>query len=117
MGQRAGRCFGTPIAEHVPTRLIAGHVALLGDAAHVSSPMTGSGFHYALLDVLSLRQALAGVAGGEAVAQALAQFDRARLADDRQLALYGQRWSRDYLASLWAAQAEARIRRPCAHII
>jgi hypothetical protein len=31
---------------------------------------------------------------------ALAQFERARLADDRQLALYGQRWSRDYLASL-----------------
>jgi 2-polyprenyl-6-methoxyphenol hydroxylase-like FAD-dependent oxidoreductase len=100
VGLRAGRCFGTPIAEYVPTRLIAGHVALIGDAAHVSSPMTGSGFHYALLDVLSLRQALAGVARGEAVAQALAQYERARLADNRQLALYGQRWSRDYLASL-----------------
>ena len=100
VGLRAGRCFGTPIAEYVPTQLIAGHVALIGDAAHVSSPMTGSGFRYALLDVLSLRQALAGVAGGEAVAPALVQFERARLADDRQLALYGQRWSRDYLASL-----------------
>jgi 2-polyprenyl-6-methoxyphenol hydroxylase-like FAD-dependent oxidoreductase len=97
---RAGRCFGTPIAEYVPTRLIAGCMTLIGDAAHVSSPMTGSGFHYALLDVLSLRQALAGVTGGEAVTPALAQFERARLADDRQLALYGQRWSRDYLASL-----------------
>jgi 2-polyprenyl-6-methoxyphenol hydroxylase-like FAD-dependent oxidoreductase len=61
--------------------------------------MTGSGFHYALLDVLSLRQALADTRGGS-VAAALAQFERARLADDRQLALYGQRWSRDYLASL-----------------
>jgi 2-polyprenyl-6-methoxyphenol hydroxylase-like FAD-dependent oxidoreductase len=100
VGLRAGRCFGTPIAEYVPTRLIAGHMALIGDAAHVSSPMTGSGFHYALLDVLSLRQVFAGVASGEAVAPALAQFERARLADDRQLALYGQRWSRDYLASL-----------------
>jgi 2-polyprenyl-6-methoxyphenol hydroxylase-like FAD-dependent oxidoreductase len=100
VGLRAGRCFGTPIAEYVPTRLIAGHMALIGDAAHVSSPMTGSGFHYALLDVLSLRQVFAGVASGEAVAPALAQFERARLADDRRLALYGQRWSRDYLASL-----------------
>jgi 2-polyprenyl-6-methoxyphenol hydroxylase-like FAD-dependent oxidoreductase len=99
-GLRAGRCFGTPIAEYVPTRLVAGHAALVGDAAHVSSPMTGSGLHYALLDVLSLRQALAGIAHGGKVAPALAQFEHARLADDRQLALYGQRWSRDYLASL-----------------
>jgi 2-polyprenyl-6-methoxyphenol hydroxylase-like FAD-dependent oxidoreductase len=82
------------------TRLVAGRVALIGDAAHVSSPMTGSGFHYSLLDVLSLRQALAGIAGGEAVAAALTQFEHARLADDRQLALYGRRWSRDYLANL-----------------
>jgi hypothetical protein len=50
--------------------------------------------------LLSLRQALAGVTGGEAVPPALAQFERARLADDRHLALYGHRWSRDYLASL-----------------
>jgi 2-polyprenyl-6-methoxyphenol hydroxylase-like FAD-dependent oxidoreductase len=100
VGLRTGRCFGTPIAEYVPTRLIARHSALVGDAAHVSSPMTGSGFHYALLDVLSLRQAFAGVASGEAVAPTLAQFELARLADDRQLALYGQRWSRDYLGSL-----------------
>jgi 2-polyprenyl-6-methoxyphenol hydroxylase-like FAD-dependent oxidoreductase len=100
VGLRAGRCFGTPIAEYVPTRLVAGRVALIGDAAHVSSPMTGSGFHYSLLDVLSLRQALAGIAGGEAVAAALTQFERARLTDDRELALYGQRWSSDYLANL-----------------
>ena len=100
VGLRTGRCFGTPIAEYVPTRLVAGRVALVGDAAHVSSPMTGSGFHYALLDVLSLRQALAGTANSQTIAPALTQFERARLADDRQLALYGQRWSKDYLAGL-----------------
>jgi 2-polyprenyl-6-methoxyphenol hydroxylase-like FAD-dependent oxidoreductase len=69
----AGRCFGTPIAEYVPTRLVAGRMALIGDAAHVSSPMTGSGFHYALLDVLSLRQVLAGT-DRERVAQRLIRF-------------------------------------------
>jgi 2-polyprenyl-6-methoxyphenol hydroxylase-like FAD-dependent oxidoreductase len=86
-----------------------GAVALVGDAAHVSSPMTGSGFHYSLLGVLSLRQALGGTASGEAVAPALTQFERARLVDDRRLALNGQRWSRDYLASLWAPHADAGI--------
>jgi 2-polyprenyl-6-methoxyphenol hydroxylase-like FAD-dependent oxidoreductase len=99
VGLNTGRCFGTPIAEYVPTRLVAGSAALVGDAAHVSSPMTGSGFHYALLDVLSLRRSLTEVANG-VVAPALVRFERARLADDRQLALYGQQWSRDYLASL-----------------
>jgi 2-polyprenyl-6-methoxyphenol hydroxylase-like FAD-dependent oxidoreductase len=114
VGLRAGRCFGTPIAEYVPKRLIAGHVALIGDAAHVSSPMTGSGFHYALLDVLSLRQALAGGARGEAVALALAKYERARLADDRQLALYSVGAAIISLA-VEAAQAEARIRKACAY--
>jgi 2-polyprenyl-6-methoxyphenol hydroxylase-like FAD-dependent oxidoreductase len=42
-------------------------MALVGDGAHVASPMTGSGFHYSLLDELSLRQALSG----EAVTSAL----------------------------------------------
>jgi 2-polyprenyl-6-methoxyphenol hydroxylase-like FAD-dependent oxidoreductase len=107
VGVGAGRYFATPIAEYVPTRLTAGHAALVGDAAHVSSPMTGSGFHYALLDVLSLRRAVAGVTPGM-VAPALAQFERARLADDRQLALYGQQWSRDYLASLHTGAGAAR---------
>jgi 2-polyprenyl-6-methoxyphenol hydroxylase-like FAD-dependent oxidoreductase len=73
---------------------LAWHVPCCGKC----SPMTGSGFHYALLDVLSLRHALTG-ADRERDAQRLTRFEQARLADDRQLALYGQRQSRDYLAS------------------
>ncbi|WP_442852616.1 FAD-dependent monooxygenase [Arthrobacter sp. 131MFCol6.1] len=36
--------IGTPIAEYVPARLARGRVAIVGDAAHVPTPMTGSGF-------------------------------------------------------------------------
>jgi 2-polyprenyl-6-methoxyphenol hydroxylase-like FAD-dependent oxidoreductase len=41
---------GTPIAEYVPDRLVNGRLALVGDAAHVQTPMTGQGFSSALED-------------------------------------------------------------------
>ena len=42
--------FGTPPAEYLPERLVAGRLALVGDAAHVASPMMGAGFSSGLLD-------------------------------------------------------------------
>ena len=35
--------IGTPISEYVPERLINGRLAIVGDAAHVPTPMTGRG--------------------------------------------------------------------------
>lgn len=35
---------GAPIAEYKPTQLASGLLAIIGDAAHVVSPMTGRGF-------------------------------------------------------------------------
>ena len=40
----------TPIAECVPGRLVRGRAALVGNAAHVPTPMTGSSFSAALDD-------------------------------------------------------------------
>src|ERR687893_3220206 len=53
----------SPISEYLPDRLVAGRLVLVGDAAHVPTPMTGRGFAASLAD----GQALAG-----AVAQARA---------------------------------------------
>jgi 2-polyprenyl-6-methoxyphenol hydroxylase-like FAD-dependent oxidoreductase len=91
---RSGEPFATPIAEYVPNRLTSSRALIIGDAAHVASPMTGSGFRYALLDVLAIRQALDR--GGD-VAGALRTFERVRLEDDRQLVRAGQAWGQRYL--------------------
>lgn len=91
---RSGEPFATPIAEYVPNRLTSHRALILGDAAHVASPMTGSGFRYALLDVLAIRRTLRP---GADVATALRAFEQERLEDDRQLVLAGHAWGQSYL--------------------
>jgi 2-polyprenyl-6-methoxyphenol hydroxylase-like FAD-dependent oxidoreductase len=89
-----GDPFATPIAEYVPDRLVANRLAIIGDAAHVASPMTGSGFRYGLLDVLALARSLSK---DEDVPQALRRFENERLSDDRELVLSGLAWGKQYL--------------------
>jgi 2-polyprenyl-6-methoxyphenol hydroxylase-like FAD-dependent oxidoreductase len=94
-----GNCFGTPIAEYLPDSLANGRAAIIGDAAHVSSPMTGGGFRYALDDIVALSAVFAD-ARSSSVTTALSAFEEMRLAPSRELASYSQRWSREYLAGL-----------------
>jgi 2-polyprenyl-6-methoxyphenol hydroxylase-like FAD-dependent oxidoreductase len=91
---QGGDPFGTPIAEYVPDRLFRERVAIIGDAAHVASPMTGSGLRYGFLDVLALARAVATHAS---IADALRAFERERLDDDRALVQYSRTWGREYL--------------------
>jgi 2-polyprenyl-6-methoxyphenol hydroxylase-like FAD-dependent oxidoreductase len=91
--------FGTPIAEYVPDRLVRERAAIIGDAAHVASPMTGSGLRYAFLDVLALAHAVKTHAS---VTDALRTFERERLDDDRALVQYGRTWGREYLEAVGA---------------
>lgn len=74
-------------------------VALVGDAAHAVTPMTGAGLHNGLLDALALGEAV----GHHGVSpRALAAYEAERLAPNRQLVAMGQRMSRSYLASVGA---------------
>jgi 2-polyprenyl-6-methoxyphenol hydroxylase-like FAD-dependent oxidoreductase len=93
---RAGDPFATPIAEYVPNHLATNRIAIVGDAAHVASPMTGSGFRYGLLDVLALSRSLSE---SQDVSQALRRFEDERLSDDRELVLSGRSWGKQYLES------------------
>jgi 2-polyprenyl-6-methoxyphenol hydroxylase-like FAD-dependent oxidoreductase len=91
--------IGTPVAEYLPTRLATGSVALVGDAAHVVSPVTGAGFHNGMLDVQALVRALTsntvnGVAG------ALQQYDRERLPLARALVAESRAWSNRFAAGI-----------------
>jgi 2-polyprenyl-6-methoxyphenol hydroxylase-like FAD-dependent oxidoreductase len=75
----AGTVFGTPIVQYKPARLVAGRVALAGDAAHAASPMVGGGFRQGLYDGRALTAALTGADSPGAVPDALGRYERARL--------------------------------------
>ena len=85
--------IGTPVAEYVPTRLAQGRVAIVGDAAHVPTPMTGSGFAESLYDAEALADA---VAEAGCTATALIDYEGARLRSARNLVQSGQGFSRSF---------------------
>ncbi|MCH6470764.1 FAD-dependent monooxygenase [Sinomonas terrae] len=88
--------LGTPIAEYVPLRLIAGRLVLVGNAAHVPTPMTGQGFDSSLLDAEALGRALRG-ADTTTAPHRLGDYD-ARLRDAQRLVESGKSFSRSYTA-------------------
>jgi 2-polyprenyl-6-methoxyphenol hydroxylase-like FAD-dependent oxidoreductase len=70
---------GSPIAEYQPVRLAKGRLAIIGDAAHAVSPMTGSGFASSVEDAATLARMLAEKPTDQSIATALARYDAARL--------------------------------------
>jgi 2-polyprenyl-6-methoxyphenol hydroxylase-like FAD-dependent oxidoreductase len=85
----------TPISEYVPERLVHERAALVGDAAHVPTPMTGSGFAASLADAGAIADALAGVSHHD-VPEALLAYEDHRLHAARRLVLGGQQFSRSF---------------------
>ena len=98
-GVTHGEVFGTPVAEYLPERLVRDRVVLVGDAAHVATPMTGAGFTNALLDVAELAASL-GSAPAAGILAALQQYEHERLPRAWQLVSSGMSWGRSYLSSL-----------------
>ncbi|MEU1217355.1 FAD-dependent monooxygenase [Streptomyces sp. NPDC005790] len=88
--------LGTPIAEYVPDRLVNGRLALVGDAAHVPTPMTGSGFSASLHDAESIAAAVGEAMGATPMAQALRGYERERLPGVRSMVESGQQFSRSF---------------------
>lgn len=94
----AGTVFGTPIVQYKPARLVAGRVALAGDAAHAASPMVGGGFRQGLYDVRALTGALTAATSPDAVPDALARYERARLGAAIRHVAGSEQETADYLA-------------------
>lgn len=91
-----GAVTGTPITEYVPERLVDGRLVLVGDAAHVPTPMTGMGFAASLADAEALAEWLAASTRGASVADALRAYERQRLGPARRLVQSGQQFSRGF---------------------
>ncbi|MFJ3034649.1 FAD-dependent monooxygenase [Curtobacterium pusillum] len=93
IGRRA--VIGTPIAEYVPDELVRGRFALVGDAAHVPTPMTGSGFSESLQDAEALAVA---ISGADDIVVGLREYEATRLRSARSLVQSGQGFSRSFAA-------------------
>ena len=91
--------FATPVAEYFPTRLHRGRLAVIGDAAHVVSPVTGKGFRAGVLDAEALADRLAQAfqRPERDVPSALELFADDRLSAAQDLASASMKWSRAFL--------------------
>jgi 2-polyprenyl-6-methoxyphenol hydroxylase-like FAD-dependent oxidoreductase len=88
--------IGTPIAEYVPDVLVNGRIALVGDAAHLPTPLTASGFNASLIDAATLADCFAKGVEGDAAAKALSQYQSRRLKEARQIVQAGQSFSHSF---------------------
>ena len=92
--------FATPIAEYYPERLHRGRLGIIGDAAHVVSPVTGKGFIAGLLDAEALAHALKSVLDqpGSDLSLALPRYEAERLNAAQALASTSMAWSHAYMS-------------------
>jgi len=74
--RKTGLLFFQPIYDLASDHMVAGRVALLGDAAFVARPHTGMGVTKAAYDALALAEALRSEGG---LARALASYDEQRV--------------------------------------
>ncbi|WEK46338.1 MAG: FAD-dependent monooxygenase [Candidatus Andeanibacterium colombiense] len=89
--------LGTPVVEYLPDRLVSGRMCLVGDAAHVCTPMTGNGFATAADDALALARFLDAAALRADPINALKRYQASRLPQVRRLGQTGQRISQDFV--------------------
>jgi 2-polyprenyl-6-methoxyphenol hydroxylase-like FAD-dependent oxidoreductase len=87
---------GTPIAEYVPDNLVKGRIAIVGDAAHLPTPLTASGFNASLQDAATLAECVEKGIKGSAATEALSEYESLRLKNARQIVQSGQSFSRSF---------------------
>jgi 2-polyprenyl-6-methoxyphenol hydroxylase-like FAD-dependent oxidoreductase len=94
--------FGTPLAEYLPETLVTGRLGIVGDAAHVASPMVGAGFASGLEDGTAFIAAVSRSGGtvADAGLQALRLYEEQRLAPNRSRVLESLAETQDLLRSV-----------------
>ncbi len=89
--------IATPIAEYVPQRLTRGRIAIIGDAAHVPSPMTGAGFDTGLGDAETLGELTGDGVTGDRALKVLRTYEKQRLKIAQRMVKSGQGFGRSLL--------------------
>lgn len=92
---RAHEVIATPITEYLPNRVVTERTALIGDAAHAQTLMTGAGFREAVSDSCSLKQVFERT---DDVPAALEQYELMRLADMQRQVRGSISFSRSFAA-------------------
>lgn len=87
---------GIPIAEYVPDQLVNGRIAIVGDAAHVLTPLTASGFNNSLQDAATIADCLEKAVEGTGIEEAFLEYERLRLNHVRHAVQSGQAFSRSF---------------------
>jgi FAD-dependent urate hydroxylase len=111
-GDRRGRCHAGPIEEVVLDSWTHGHVVLIGDAAHATSPNMAEGAAMALEDALVLAESL-DAAGS--IPEALKAYERRRR--PRTDWVLRQTHRRDRLRTLSPALRNLILRQLGRHIL
>lgn len=88
---------GAPITEYRPERLALGPLAIIGDAAHGVSPMTGAGYATGAEDAAILSDMLSKRAAAETLPALLKRYEAERLPYTRALVDHSRRLSAGFL--------------------
>ncbi len=93
---RSRNFIGVPIKEYVPVKIIHGRFALVGDAAHVPSPITTKGFNESLIDAVILSDCASnGLQDSKALAT-LEKYESLRLKKMQEMVESGRSFSRSF---------------------
>jgi 2-polyprenyl-6-methoxyphenol hydroxylase-like FAD-dependent oxidoreductase len=98
--------IATPTAEYVPERLVRGRLCLVGDAAHLATPMTAMGLRSSFDDALALADALSlPNRAVSSLPERLTCYEMIRLATAKQIVLAGRHFSRDFVRAARSRRA------------
>lgn len=92
---RTRNLIGIPVAEYLPDKLVSGKIVLVGDAAHLSTPMAANGFNAALEDAVTLANCMEKNLNN-GVETALRDYESRRLKVVRNIVNSGRSFSQSF---------------------
>lgn len=102
-----GKITAHPVFEFGVSKTVAGRIVIMGDAAHMASPMTAAGAHVAMQDALALWDVF--VSGADDVDAALRTYDKGGIQRTKSLLRTSRAVSSDLVPRKHAVQSPATL--------